>query len=97
MSLNPHIRTVLRSAQQYRDGAISIEGLQANLSGEVAAMEGDVPRQVRDAVTRAEAWIDSARFSRGGSLQREEAERALEELERVISRYYAREIPEEGD
>ena len=55
---NPHIRWVFASLRAYRAGRLDLRGLESNLNGEVLAMEGDVPKPVREALERLLNEID---------------------------------------
>lgn len=67
-----------------------IERLQRILSAIMSRLEGDVPKEVRQAFLKTEAWVDSVRFTVNRSDQAAEVERVLRELERVIGNHEAK-------
>jgi hypothetical protein len=79
------LRVVLETGRRYRSGELDAEGVTRNLSAIWGALEGDVPKEVRDAIIRAEGAIEIARFSTGG---RRETLRILGELRDTIARHY---------
>lgn len=76
------------SAQRYREGQLNIEGLQQSLSALMPALEGDVPKEIREAVRKAEAWVDSIHFTVNEADRRAEVGRVLDELEGVVHRFH---------
>jgi hypothetical protein len=88
MSIHPHIAFILDNARRYREGWLNIEGLQQNLSAVMSALEGDVPKEIHDAVRKAEAWVDSIRFTVNVAEQPREVGRVLDELEDKVHRFY---------
>ena len=50
---NPHIGWVLESIRQFRAGELDIVGVGSNIAAEAGAIEGDVPKPVREAIERA--------------------------------------------
>lgn len=84
---HPHIALILESARRYRERQLDIEGLQRNLSAVMSALEGDVPKEIHAAIQRAEAWVDSIRFTMNAADQPAEIERVLAELEGVVRRH----------
>jgi hypothetical protein len=60
---NPLIGRILEAGDEFRAGTISAERLQLEISGNISALEGDVPRHIHDAAFDLEANIDSARFT----------------------------------
>ncbi len=88
MMAHPQIVLILDSARRYREGRLDIEGLQRILSALMSALEGDVPKAVHDAVRKAEAWVDSIRFTVNEAERPAEVGRVLDELEGVVHRFY---------
>jgi hypothetical protein len=88
MGTHPHIALILGNAQRYREGRLSIEGLQQSLSAVMSALEGDVPKEIHDAVRKAEGWVDSIRFTMNEADRSAEVGRVLDELEGVVHRFY---------
>jgi hypothetical protein len=60
---HPVLSRVAKAAAEYRAGSCTPEELQRVLSGAMSAVESDVPKSVRDELFRAEARVDSARFT----------------------------------
>ncbi len=79
------LRVVLETARRYADGELDAEGVTRNLSGIWGALEGDVPKEVRDGIFDAENMIESAHFPRG---DRQEILGILDRLSETIIRYY---------
>jgi hypothetical protein len=46
---NPLIGRILKAGDEFRAGSISAERLQQEVSGNMSALEWDVPRRIRDA------------------------------------------------
>jgi hypothetical protein len=67
---------------------MDIAGLQENLSAVMGAMEGDIPREIREAVLVAEGDIDIIRFTYGEARQAAEVDKAVSELEELIAEHY---------
>jgi hypothetical protein len=65
---NPLIGRILDAGERFRAGSISAQQLQAEISGNMSALEGNVPRSIRDAALDLEANIDSPRFTVDESL-----------------------------
>jgi hypothetical protein len=64
---HPLIARVIEAGRAFRDEDVSATQLQAVVSSVMSAVEGDVPLEVRDALFRLEAEIDSAQFTVGES------------------------------
>jgi len=88
MITHPHIKLILDSARQYREQQLGIEGLQQNLSAVMSALEGDVAKEIHDALRKAEAWVDSIRFTVNEADRPAEVGRVLDELEGIVRRFY---------
>jgi len=56
------IAVLLAAISEYRAGTIGVEALRQHFSAAMSALEGDVPRAVRDAVRSAEADLESSKF-----------------------------------
>ena len=82
---NPHLYWILESIRQFRAGELDIAGVCSNIAAEAGAIEGDVPKPVREAIERAEGELDSIYWTTGDAA---EADRVLGEVEDVIARYY---------
>jgi len=65
---NPLIGRILDAGERFKAGSISAQQLQAEVSGNMSALEGDVPKPIRDAALDLESSIDSARFTVDESL-----------------------------
>ena len=88
MGTHPHIAFILDSSHRYREGGLSIEGLQQNFSAVMSALEGDVPKEIHEAIRKAEARVDSIRFTINEADRPAEVGRVLGELEAVVHRFY---------
>lgn len=83
---HPLMRVLLDSHQRFRDGKIDVAGLQQNVSAVMGAMEGDIPKTVRDAVFGVEAELDSIHFTVNETKQAAEVEKLFSELEHLITK-----------
>lgn len=79
-----NLAKILQSFYQYLEGKMTIEGLQRNVGALEMALEGTIPKAVRDEVLRAESEIDTIRFSFAKEQQIHEVARVCQELEAVI-------------
>ncbi len=79
------LRTVLETARRYALDELDAEGAARNLWGIGEALEGDVPKEVRDAVFHAAADSEGAWF---GSRDREDVLGTLEDVRTTIIKYY---------
>ncbi len=84
---SPHLSVILDSFRRYQQGELSIADLELNLGAVMTAMEGDVPKDIRDAVFDAETQVDSIRFMVPESRQSEEIGELFRELEAIIARH----------
>lgn len=84
---SPQLKIVKDSIHRFRIGQIDAVGLQQNLSAVISALEGDVPKEVSEAILKAEAWVDSIRFTVNESKQASEIEKVLCKLEAVLAQY----------
>jgi len=84
---NPSLRVVKLSIHQYRAKQLNIEGLQRNIASVMTALEGDVPEEIRDAISNAESSIESIRFMVGSGEQRSAVEDVLKLIEAKVSKY----------
>jgi hypothetical protein len=82
-----HVRAVLDSISRYREGQLSLEALQDIFSTTMALMEGDIPKEIRNAVQKAESWVDSIRFTVNEVDQSSKVEDVLSGFEQLISEY----------
>ena len=82
---HPVIRMLFDSLQKYQNGNIDISGLWQNASLVMSTMEGDVPKEVRDAVFSLEGELDSVRFTVRQDQQAREVEKIFGELEDLIN------------
>jgi hypothetical protein len=89
MPENQQLQLVFNSAHKFRQGQLDIVGLQQNLSLVLAGLTGEVPTPVQRAIYRAEAEVDSIRFTVARNRQAEAVEEVLHDLEEVISRFTA--------
>lgn len=85
---NPQLRVVVESIDRYRNGTLDLWGVHLNLRAVSTAIEGDVPKRVRDEVERAEGRLEEIHFMSG---DRERVEGVLQQLEEVLVTYYPRE------
>ena len=85
MSEHPHVALVLRSIANFRARRIDAAGLQANLSAVMMALEGDLPRRVRQAIVDLEAAVELIRFTSSGEKQVSALEGEFAELEGVLT------------
>jgi len=84
---NPLLKVILDATRRFRGGNENVEGLQKIMSATMSAIEGDVPKPVSEAIRRAEARIESLRFTVSNSNQSAEIVKVLSELEEIITRY----------
>ena len=84
---HPHLNMIQRSIDQFRCGALSIEGFQLNLSAVEPALGGDLPCSLRRAVRDAEADLELLRFTIDVKDQHAEAEAVCRQLENAIGGY----------
>jgi hypothetical protein len=84
---HPLISVLFRSIGEFRKGALDLAGLQQNFSAVMGAIEGDVPKAVREAIYQLESDLDSIRFTVGDAEQALEVEKAIIELENLIDNY----------
>ena len=82
---NTHLHWVLESIRQFRAGELDIVGVGRNIAAEGGAIEGDVPKPVREAIERVVDKLDSIYWTTGDMA---EVDRVLGEVEAVIARYY---------
>jgi hypothetical protein len=75
------------SFERYRDGTLDLSGLQQNASAVMSAMEGDVPKEVRDAVFSLEGDLDSILYTVSTQRQAEEVVKAFNDLEKLAAKY----------
>jgi hypothetical protein len=75
------------SLQKYQNRDLDISGLQQNASLVMSAMEGDVPKEVRDAGFSLEGELDSIRFTVRQDQQARKVDKTFGELEDLIKRY----------
>jgi len=66
---------------------LDIAGLQENVSAIMGALEGDVPKAVREAIYQLESELDSIRFTVADARQATEVEKAIAELGNLIDSY----------
>ncbi len=79
------LRAALETARLYRTGTMDEEGVSLNLHGIGEALGGDVPPEVRRAISAAEATFELLRFA---SSDRSPALSVLDDLETTILRSY---------
>jgi predicted YcjX-like family ATPase len=84
---NPSLGVVRRSISQYRAKQLNIEGLQRNMASVMTALEGDVPQEVRDAISNAENLIEFIRFTVDSEEQTSEVEHVLKGIETALSKH----------
>jgi hypothetical protein len=60
---NPLLARIVEAGEAYGAGSLSVEELQVHISGNMSAIEGDVPKAIRDAAFVLEANIDTVRFT----------------------------------
>jgi hypothetical protein len=84
---NPHLRWIFASIRAYRAGRLDMLGLGMNLSGEVSAIEGDVPKPVRAALERLVNDLNVIYWTWNEDV---DAEQAIARAEEVVTRYYPR-------
>jgi predicted YcjX-like family ATPase len=84
---NPSLGVVSRSIRQYRAKQLNIEGLQRNIASVMTALEGDVPQEVRDAISNAENLIEFIRFTEDSDEQTSEVEHVLKGIEAAVSKH----------
>jgi hypothetical protein len=82
---NPHLHWILESIRLFRAGELDIVGAGSSIAAEAGAIEGDVPKPVREAIERAVNNLDSIYWTTGDAAA---ADRVLSEVEEVIARYY---------
>jgi hypothetical protein len=82
---NPLLRRILEAGEAYRVGAISIEELRARVNGNMSALEGDVPKAIREAAFVLEANIDLVRFTVEKSSQQETIAQLIDNFAALIS------------
>jgi hypothetical protein len=82
-----HIQAIFSAAERYRKGDASIVDLQRFISATASAMEGDVPKEVREAAYKLDAEIDSIRFSVSASEQPKRVQEVFRDFERTVSHY----------
>lgn len=63
LTSHPLISALVEAMSEYRRGFLDLAGLQVQFSAAMSAMEGDIPPTVQSAVRKAEAWLDSIRFT----------------------------------
>lgn len=84
---NNLIKTLLIAIEKYREYKIDIVDIQQKLSAIMSALESDVPKEVRERIFKAEAEIDSIRFTINTDDQYIEVNKTLDELESLINKY----------
>ncbi|HLA11358.1 MAG TPA: hypothetical protein VJ023_12300 [Pyrinomonadaceae bacterium] len=84
---NPSLRVVRQSIRQYRAKQLNIEGLQRNIASVMTALEGDVPQDVRDAISNAENSIELIRFTVDSDEQNSAVEDVLKGIEATVSKH----------
>lgn len=84
---NNLIKTLLIDIEKYREGKINIVDIQQKLSAIMSALESDVPKEVKERIFKAEAEIDSIRFTINTDDQYVEVNKILGELESLINKY----------
>jgi len=84
---HPILKKIISCGQRYKDGEINIEDLQKCFSVYLGALEGDVPLSIRKSILKAEAWIDSIRFTVNDDSQLREVIKVLEDLDNEIAKY----------
>lgn len=84
---NPSLGVVRRSISHYRAKQLNIEGLQRNIASVMTALEGDVPQEVRDAISNAENLIEFIRFTVDSEEQTSEVEHVLKGIEAALSEH----------
>ena len=73
---------MLDSIHSYKEGVLDAPGVQRNLDASCRALEGDVPKVIRNAICHAEAALELICFT---TKDRREVERVLSDLEVVIA------------
>jgi hypothetical protein len=81
------LRVVIESIRRYREGLLNVEGLQQNIASVMTALEGDVPKEVRETIYEAEAAIELISFTVASAEQATALEKVFSELEGVIANH----------
>jgi len=84
---HPIIRMLFDSHQRFRNQNLDIAGLQANISAVMSAIEGDVPKPIREAIFSLEAEVDSIRFTVSSSSQTSYVDEAFLKLEKLLEEF----------
>lgn len=80
------IKLAVDSFRKYRAKQLDIAGLEQSLSKAISLLEGDIPKDVQDAIRWADAEIDTVQFTLSGNRAREAVEKVWRELDEVIAR-----------
>ena len=84
---NTPLRIVTESIRRYREGLLNVEGLHQNIAAVMTALEGDIPKEVRETIYEAEASIELISFTVDSAEQATALEKVFRELERVIAKH----------
>jgi hypothetical protein len=82
---HPHVRRIVESIGRYRSQEIDVEELQANIAAVGMAMEGHLPKSLRQIVYDADNRLEEIRFAVNERDQHREVERVLHDLEGEVA------------
>lgn len=85
-SQQPILRRLLARIDAFRVGAVDLPSLQHEFGAAAGALEGDVPKEVRDSADNTEAQLDYVRFVTVGARQRDLALAAAADFEAIVAR-----------
>jgi hypothetical protein len=85
MLKNPLLERIFDSISLYRNEKLDAEGLGQNIAATMTALEGDIPKSMREALFKAESDIELIRFTVDQDQERIEIEKVLRKLEQALT------------
>jgi hypothetical protein len=82
---HPHMRQLRASAAAYRASSGGMASLQAYVEAIEMALEGDVPKEIHEAVRRTAEELEYIRFAVTEDREHDDIENARQELEAVLA------------
>lgn len=88
ISDNPILLRLRSKIEAFRLGQLDLRSLQYEFAGAGGALDGAVPRSVRDAVDRTQGELDGAEITIGEARQRAWALEALDAFDALLESEY---------
>ncbi len=82
------LRLLFDAFNLYKKGDLSIEKLQQELSNTYSLLEGNIPSKIREAILKAEASVDSIRYTLEEPRQHEEIIKIINRVETIVEAAY---------